>query len=68
MPDTTWLTIDDVHALRPDVARTTVWRWFKAWCAQNFPLVEERPRAVGGVELVARAVEVEAYLGLRAAA
>lgn len=64
----TWLTVDDVHALRPDVARTTVWRWFRAWCAQSFPLVQERPRAVGGVELVARAVEVEAYLGLRAAA
>ena len=65
MPDT-WLTVDDVHALRPDKARTTIWRWFRAWCAQDFPRVEERPRAVGGVELVARAVEVEAYLGLRA--
>ncbi|MBK8690965.1 MAG: hypothetical protein IPN17_01315 [Deltaproteobacteria bacterium] len=65
MPSTDWLTIDDVHALVPHVARTTVWRRFARWRAQGFPLVEERTLPGGGVALVARAVEVELHLGLR---
>ena len=59
-----WMTVDDVHALRPDRDRTTVWRWFGRWKARGFPLVEERPLPAGGRQLVARRVEVEAHLGL----
>ena len=38
------------------------------WREQGFPLVEERARPQGGVELVVRRIELEAHLGLRACA
>lgn len=63
-----WLTVDDVDALRGPVGRTrrgdreAVLRMFRNWRAQGYPLVEERPRDVGGVYLVVRRVELEHHI------
>jgi len=64
-----FLTVAQVRAeYLPHLDRTSVWRRMVRWRADGFPLVEERARPSGGVELVVRAVELEAHLGLRACA
>ncbi|MDB4931232.1 MAG: hypothetical protein JWM10_3716 [Myxococcaceae bacterium] len=62
MPD--WLTLDDLHRLRPDVARTTLWRWAKRWAADGKVTVTDRVRPVGGRELLVNRAEVFARWGL----
>lgn len=62
MPD--WLTLDDLHRLRPDVARTTIWRWVRRWAADGVVRVEEHARPVGRPALVARREDVVARWGL----
>lgn len=59
-----WLTLDDLHRLRPDVARTTIWRWVKRWAAGGDVRVEERARPVGGRELLVSRHDVMKRWGL----
>lgn len=66
MPD--WLTLDDLHRLRPDVARTTIWRWVRGWAADGKVRVETRPQPVGRPALVADRAQVFARWGLDDAA
>lgn len=67
-----WMTSRDVAAFldrgTDHAAVRAARRRLARWRADGFPLVEERARGVGGVELVVRRVELEAYLGLRALA
>lgn len=62
MPD--WLTLDELHQLRPDVVRTTIWRWVKRWAAAGDVRVEERVRPVGGRELLIHRGDVMKRWGL----
>lgn len=64
-----FLTVAQVRAeYLPHLDRTSVWRRMARWRGDGFPLVEERARPQGGVELVVRRVELEAHMGLRACA
>lgn len=64
-----FLTVAQVRAeYLPHLDRTSVWRRMDRWRRDGFPLVTERARPGGGVELVVRRVELEAHMGLRACA